>query len=94
MLLIYVGVFKSTKVSYSLVKIEKEKSAAAFISYIQSFLNEICNHAGLSLKLSSYNINPECFDSVATLSLNDGAMIVNPRSCSKSEVIEILKECL
>ena len=76
------------------VKIEKEKRAEAFILHTQSFLNEISNLAGLSLKLSSYNINPDCFDSVASLSLNDGAMIVNPRSCSKSEVIEILKECL
>ena len=25
---------------------------------------------------------------------NDGAIIVNPRECSKDEVIEILKQCL
>lgn len=37
--------------------------------------------ADMSLKLSSYNVDPNCFDKVAELSLNDGAMIVNPRAC-------------
>ena len=76
------------------VKIEKEKRAEAFIDYIQSFLNEISNLADLPLKLSSYNINPSCFDSVSQAAINDGSMIVNPRSCSKEEVIEILKQCM
>ena len=76
------------------VKVKKEKRAEAFIEAMEEFLNEVSKKADLSLKLSSYNVDPKCFDKVAALSLNDGAMIVNPRACSKDEVIEILNQCI
>ncbi|MGN0907972.1 MAG: iron-containing alcohol dehydrogenase [Bullifex sp.] len=71
-----------------------EKRPQAFIDYVYGFLAEISEKAGMSLRLSSYGVDESCFDAVASLSVNDGAMIVNPRSCSKKEVTEILRECL
>ena len=66
----------------------------AFIDYVSSFLKEIGEKAGMSLKLSDYGVDASCFDAVSDLAINDGAMIVNPRSCSKKEVISILSQCL
>ena len=76
------------------VKVEKSKRAEAFIDAIEDFLSSVSKKADMSLKLSSYNVDPKCFEAVAALSINDGAIIVNPRECSRDEVIEILKQCL
>ncbi len=70
------------------------KRAEAFIEYVDAFLKEISTLAGMSLRLSDYGVGESCFDQVSELAVNDGAIIVNPRSCSKSEVREILRQCL
>ncbi len=59
---------------------------------IEDMLNELNSLSGLPTKLSEAGVKREDFKSIAERSLNDGAMIVNPKQVSYDDVIEILKQ--
>lgn len=70
----------------------KEKRADTTIKYIEKMLKELNNLSGLPTKLSEANVKREDFEAIAKKSLNDGAMIVNPKQVSYDDVITILNE--
>ena len=55
-------------------------------------LKELNDLSGLPTKLSETNVKREDFEAIAEKSLNDGAMIVNPKQVSYNDVINILNE--
>ncbi len=70
----------------------KEKRADTTIKYIEKMLKELNDLSGLPTKLSEANVKREDFEAIAEKSLNDGAMIVNPKQVSYDDVITILNE--
>lgn len=70
----------------------KEKRADTTIKYIEKMLKELNDLSGLPTKLSETNVKREDFEAIAEKSLNDGAMIVNPKQVSYNDVINILNE--
>lgn len=74
------------------INTQKNKRADTTIEYIEKMLKELNELSGLSTKLSEANVKKEDFEAIAEKSLNDGAMIVNPKNVSYSDVINILNE--
>lgn len=70
----------------------KEKRADTTIKYVEKMLKELNDLSGLPKKLSEANVKREDFEAIAEKSLNDGAMIVNPKQVSYDDVINILNE--
>ena len=70
----------------------KNKRADTTIEYIEKMLKELNELSGLPTKLSEANVKKEDFEAIAEKSLNDGAMIVNPKHVSYNDVINILNE--
>lgn len=70
----------------------KNKRADTTIEYIEKMLNELNELSGLPTKLSEANVKKEDFEAIAEKSLNDGAIIVNPKQVSYNDVINILNE--
>lgn len=68
----------------------KNKRADTTIEYIEKMLKELNELSGLPTKLSEANVKKEDFEAIAEKSLNDGAMIVNPKHVSYNDVINIL----
>lgn len=68
----------------------KSKRADTTIEYIEKMLKELNELSGLPTKLSEANVKKEDFEAIAEKSLNDGAMIVNPKHVSYNDVINIL----
>jgi len=69
-----------------------KKDYEATIKYIEKMLKELNDLSGLPTKLSETNVKREDFEAIAEKSLNDGAMIVNPKQVSYNDVINILNE--
>lgn len=69
----------------------KEKRADKTIECIENMLNKLNNLSGLPVKLSDAGVKKEDFNAIAEKSLNDGAMIVNPKQASFDDVIKILE---
>lgn len=70
----------------------KNKRADTTIEYIEKILKELNELSGLPTKLSEANVKKEDFEAIAEKSLNDGAIIVNPKQVSYNDVINILNE--
>lgn len=70
----------------------KNKRADTTIEYIEKMLKELNELSGLPTKLSEANVKKEDFEAIAEKSLNDGAIIVNPKQVSYNDVINILNE--
>lgn len=69
----------------------KDQRADKTIEVIENMLNKLNEISGLPTKLSDANVKKEDFEKIAEKSLNDGAMIVNPKQVNYSDVLEILK---
>ncbi|MBP3707999.1 MAG: iron-containing alcohol dehydrogenase [Clostridia bacterium] len=74
------------------IQTPKEQRANKTIMCIEEILNELNSLSGLPTKLSEAGVKREDFESIAKKSLNDGAMIVNPKQASYDDVMEILKQ--
>lgn len=70
----------------------KDKRADKTIEYIENMLKELNKLTGLPLTLSAANVKKEDFDVIARKSLNDGAIIVNPKQANYYDIIEILNK--
>lgn len=46
----------------------------------------------MPVKLSDLNVSKDDFEKIATLALNDGALLLNVKDVNKDEVIEILNK--
>lgn len=74
------------------VNTPNEKKADKTIEYIEEMIKELNEIAGLPIKLSEANVKKEDFEAIAKKSLNDGAIIVNPKHVDYDDVIKILEQ--
>lgn len=74
------------------VNTPNEKKADKTIEYIEEMIKELNEIAGLPIKLSEANVKKEDFEAIAKKSLNDGAIIVNPKHVDYNDVIKILEQ--
>lgn len=74
-----------------LVRIPKENRGTMCVTVVENFAKMIARSAGLSLRLSDNGIDRSSFSEVASRAINDGALIVNPKTADKSDVIAILE---
>lgn len=70
----------------------KEKRADKTIECVETLLNKMNELTGLNKTLSDAGVKKEDFDKIAQASINDGAMIVNPKKADYEDVKNILKE--
>lgn len=70
----------------------KEKRADKTIECIEKLLKELNKISGLPTKLSEAKVKKEDFGIIAEKSLNDGAMIVNPKQVGYADVVAILEK--
>ena len=85
-LLLYIGgeeIYMNTPV---------EQRANKTIECIESLLQELHKISGLPTTLSQAGVKKEDLPSIAEKSLNDGAMIVNPKQANYEDVMKILEE--
>lgn len=69
-----------------------EQRANKTIECIESLLQELHKISGLPTTLSQAGVKKEDLPSIAEKSLNDGAMIVNPKQANYEDVMKILEE--
>lgn len=69
----------------------QEKRADKTIEYVENMLNKMHELTGLNKTLSAAGVKEEDFDKIAQASINDGAMIVNPKVANVEDVKNILK---
>ena len=69
-----------------------EQRAGKTIECIESLLQELHKISGLPTTLSQAGVKKEDLHTIAEKSLNDGAMIVNPKQANYEDVMKILEE--
>lgn len=67
-----------------------DKRAEAAIAAIETLGTKLNAACGLPLTLSAAGVSKDSFAKVAEFAVNDGALIVNPRSATVEQVVEIL----
>lgn len=67
-----------------------ETRAEASIAAIEALGRKLNTACGLPLSLSAAGVSKVDFPKVAEFAVNDGALIVNPRAATESQVLEIL----
>ncbi len=67
-----------------------DRRAEAAIDAIEALGRKLNTACGLPLTLSAAGVGKEAFPKVAEFAVNDGALIVNPRAATESQVLEIL----
>lgn len=67
-----------------------DRRAEAAIEAIEALGRKLNTACGLPLTLSAAGVGKEAFPKVAEFAVNDGALIVNPRAATESQVLEIL----
>lgn len=67
-----------------------DRRAEAAIDAIEALGRKLNTACGLPLTLSAAGVGKESFPKVAEFAVNDGALIVNPRAATESQVLEIL----
>ncbi len=71
-------------------KTPKEYRGSLTIQKVSEFLKTVSVLSGMSLKLSDYGVKEENVSQIASNALNDGAIIVNKKSVTKEDVVDIL----
>lgn len=69
-----------------------EKRGPAAIEAVEDLLARLHSLCGLPVRLSEAGVAEADYGKVAQGAVNDGSLIVNPRSASEEQVAEILKE--
>ena len=65
--------------------------AEAAIEALEKLCRNLAAICGIPLTLKDAGVSPDSFAQVAQVAINDGALIVNPRTADENQVIEILK---
>lgn len=68
------------------------KRAEKLIEVLSTFVNEIRALAPVRKNLSEAGVVKEDFQKIADRAINDGALIVNPRSADRDDILRILSE--
>ncbi len=71
---------------------EEGKRAEKLIEVLSTFVNEIRALAPVRKNLSEAGVVKEDFQKIADRAINDGALIVNPRSADRDDILRILSE--
>ncbi len=71
------------------LKISKEERAEKFIEKVRELIDDLHDKTGLPNKLE---ISDEDIEKVAKTSINDGAIIVNPKKADYEDIVEILRK--
>ena len=71
------------------LKIPKEERAEKFIEKVRELIDDLHDKTGLPNKLE---ISDEDIEKVAKTSINDGAIIVNPKKADYEDIVEILRK--
>ena len=72
--------------------IPADKRAEALIAEVEKLSAALQQLTGLPRRLSEVGVQEADFPRIAAGAVNDGALIVNPRSLDEAQVIEILKQ--
>ena len=70
-------------------KSERARKSVETVLLMNHELNKIC---GMPTKLSDAGVEQSQLEEIAEMALNDGAMLPNPKSLNKNDILEILKE--
>ena len=70
----------------------EENRAEKLIEVLSTFVNEIRSLAPVRKNLSEAGVVKEDFQKIADRAINDGALIVNPRSADRDDILRILSE--
>lgn len=70
----------------------EEERAALLIGKVKSLIEKLNEETGLPKRLKDVKINKNDFEKIAQTSINDGAIIVNPKKADIMDIINILEK--
>ena len=73
------------------LSVPASERAEAAIEALEKLCRNLAAICGIPLTLKDAGVSPDSFAQVAQVAINDGALIVNPRTADENQVIEILK---
>lgn len=71
---------------------EKARRAEKAVEVVEDFISRIKTAAPIATSLSERGVRRSDFEQIAIRAMNDGALIVNPRSADKDDILKILEK--
>lgn len=71
---------------------EKTRRAEKAVKVVEDFISRIKTAAPIATSLSERGVRRSDFEQIAIRAMNDGALIVNPRSADKDDILKILEK--
>lgn len=71
---------------------EKTRRAEKAVEVVEDFISRIKTAAPIATSLSERGVRRSDFEQIAIRAMNDGALIVNPRSADKDDILKILEK--
>ena len=71
---------------------EKTMRAEKAVEVVENFISRIKAAAPIATNLSERGVRRSDFEQIAIRAMNDGALIVNPRSADKDDILKILEK--
>lgn len=71
---------------------EKTRRAEKAVEVVENFISRIKAAAPIATNLSERGVRRSDFEQIAIRAMNDGALIVNPRSADKDDILKILEK--
>ena len=71
---------------------EKTRRAEKAVEVVENFISRIKAAAPIATNLSERGVRRSDFKQIAIRAMNDGALIVNPRSADKDDILKILEK--
>lgn len=71
---------------------EKTRRAEKAVEVVENFISRIKAAAPIATSLSERGVRRSDFEQIAIRAMNDGALIVNPRSADKDDILKILEK--
>lgn len=71
---------------------EKMRRAEKAVEVVENFISRIKAAAPIATNLSERGVRRSDFEQIAIRAMNDGALIVNPRSADKDDILKILEK--
>lgn len=71
---------------------EKTRRAEKAVEVVEDFISRIKAAAPIATSLSERGVRRSDFEQIAIRAMNDGALIVNPRSADKDDILKILEK--
>ena len=71
---------------------EKTRRAEKAVEVVENFISRIKAAAPIATSLSERGVRRSDFEQIAIRAMNDGALLVNPRSADKEDILKILEK--